>query len=318
MRASSVIEETTLTSQQPTVPDDADRAAKPADPADLGLGDLIYALWKAKWIVILVTILTSAASLGASYFRPVTYVATVKMLLNEMNFSPASPLQSLQALVGLEEDTDWTGQALEIMHSRTFLLEFMLDEGVLDTVLEHEGIGGPYYMLSHWVKEDPLDENERRNRAYEVFRDEILQSYEDPRSSVVSVSVTWIDPEIAAHWANRIFERLNSTMSARDRARSEARIDALTAELQRRDLEIIQTSIAELIAIEINKIVAINASDQYIFNSVDHAHVPSLSDPEAPTRPLWVFFGMVFGLFAVTVIVLIRLNLRMLAAKSEG
>jgi non-specific protein-tyrosine kinase len=116
----------------------ADHRQEEADPGGVTLRDSLTVLWRRKWVVILVTVLVTAAAFGASYLQDPVYEGQTD-LIYEQQLDVSNPL---------------TGQTYADPNSR--LVELAAVEAVIkspqmeqrvDTLLQEQGMSASDYEV---------------------------------------------------------------------------------------------------------------------------------------------------------------------------
>lgn len=140
--------------------------------------------------------------------------------------------------------------------------------------------------------------------AYDVFDKQVRAVTVDRRTGLVSLSIEWKDPALAAAWANQLVREVNT------RRRTEAIHDAqqsivyLREQLARTSSVEIQQSIYHLIEAQTKAIAVANSREDYAFRVIDPAVVPER--PVRPRRVLITAAGFAVGLFGAVAFILIR------------
>lgn len=262
--------------------------------------ELIGVLWRVKWVVLLVSVGLAAAAAAASYLVAPRYTSVVLMMpqdsMQGADFGGlAQQFASLTTGLGLDSlslESGLKAEALELLRSRSFLADFTVEHNLMPALFP-EGTRIPVF----WEAKPPtLEDAHRALVRGSILAEAILQVEEELFDGVVRLAVTWTDAELAAEWANLLFERINETMRERDRARAEVNIAALTAELSLHSVEQYRSRLYSLMEAEFFKILAANTSEQYVFRLIDRAHVTSRKS--SPNRYLWLVCGGVFGFLA--------------------
>ena len=133
---------------------------------------------------------------------------------------------------------------------------------------------------------------------------------EDRRTGIVTLRITWKDPERAASWANEIVRRANEKMRRRAAARAQASIDYLKREARNAEAVEIQQSLYHLMEQQYNNLLLANGSDVYAFSVIDPAVAADPDQYVFPRLGLFTFGGLFFGLVLVLMAVLMEASQR--------
>lgn len=125
------------------------------------------------------------------------------------------------------------------------------------------------------------------------FRKKIRSVTEDKKTGLVTMTITWRDPQLCAAWAKELVARTNSYLRAKAIAQSNKNIAYLNDQLSKTSVVDLQKAIYTLVEAEIKKIMVANGSDEYAFRVIDPARVPE--EPSGPKRFLLIIGGLLGG-----------------------
>lgn len=118
---------------------------------------------------------------------------------------------------------------------------------------------------------------------------------EDRRSGVITLSVTWIDREKAAAWANGLVRLANEVLRARALAEAGSREQYLRGELEKTDLVAVREAVYRLMENQIKAAMVARTRTDFAFRTVDRATVPDAKSKVRPRRSLIALFGGVLA-----------------------
>ncbi len=174
-----------------------------------------------------------------------------------------------------------------VLKSKDFARAFITDLNLMPVLLESAESGDQ--------KPDNLD-------AVRVF-DGIRVVAEDKKSGLVTPSIRWKDPDIAAEWANLLVKRLNDRLRTQAEAESQRNVDYLQREIAATSVVSLQQSMGRVLEGEMQKLMLARGNEEFAFKVIDRATPPKQRD--APKRTLIalvsLFAGGVFGILAVFV-----------------
>ena len=87
-----------------------------------------------------------------------------------------------------------------------------------------------------WLVQTQEDEPDCEQKAVDAFK-EILSVNEDKKSGLISLSISWKDPGVAAEWANDLVKQLNEQLWEKAIADSQKRVGYLEQELAKTTLQ---------------------------------------------------------------------------------
>jgi len=136
----------------------------------------------------------------------------------------------------------------------------------------------------------------------------ILKSTTDKKTSLVTVSVEWKDPKLAAKWANKLVQRLNSYLRQRAITLSEQNLRYLEDALTKTQIDEQRKALYELISSQQQKAMLANTQKQFAFKVLDPAVAPDRKSK--PKRSLIVVLSTFVAGFLLVIAVFIQEGMR--------
>jgi uncharacterized protein involved in exopolysaccharide biosynthesis len=254
--------------------------------------DLIRRLWRGRWKLL--AFFVAGVGCGVVYALVSTpmYRASVQLLPSHARsgqgmMSQLGQFSALAGLVGVSLSGGDKAEPLAILRSRGFAADFIEDsalipvltESRLARVLARVGLGS----------DRPPDIRD----AVERFERSVRAVSEDRRSGLVSVSIEWTDPEIAANWANQIADRINAVTRARALTEANGNIDFLRKQIEISPAVGLQQAASRLLEAEMQRAMLAQGNPEYAFRVVDRATPPVAS--YKPRKALALAVGGVLG-----------------------
>lgn len=253
-------------------------------------------LWASKLTIIMTTALFGVAAVFLALTATPIYSASVAVTrVSDASTSGAASLAgqlgSLGSLVGMNLGQSGPGrESIAILKSRRLTEEFIIHGNLLTELSPEDG-----ETLTLW-------------QAVKQFRERVLTIREDDTDSVITASIDWTDPVVAASWANEYVALANDIIRARAREESERNIEYLSKQIEQTNIVELQRVMYNLIEAETKTLMLANARAEYAFASVDPAVAPEVRT--RPKRKLIVLsggaLGFFFGVLAVFAINLFR------------
>jgi uncharacterized protein involved in exopolysaccharide biosynthesis len=254
---------------------------------------------RALAIILIGAAVGAAAALGVSFLLPREYSASVTLLPvkserpSELN-GAVGQLGGLASLagIGIGNDDD-RSEAIATLRSRALASAFIEQHKLLPMIFQNKWDAAS----GRWRSKDS-DDAPTLNDGYRRFDRKIRSVTEDRRTGIVTVTITWRDPALAAGWANELAARVNREM--RDRAIDEARrsLEYLNRELDKTQVVELRQPIYRLIENRINTVMLANVRDEYAFKIVDPATPPDADDYSRPLHWLFALAGAILGALA--------------------
>ena len=276
-------------------------------PASMERGGIDFftmftSLINAKITIIAITAfitlaVTSYALLATEIYRARTVLAPADAMSAQSSL--LAQFGGLANLAGLRVGGSVNSEAIAVLRSRDFAREFIGDFDLLPVFFADDWD----QESSRWLIRDPEDWPDHRD-GVKFFEETILTVRDDKVTGLVTLSVEWRDPNLAAMWANTLVDRLNSKMRSRAMNESSANIEYLRTELSNTNVVMLQQSIGRLLEVEMQKMMLAKGSDQFVYKVIDRAEIPKKRS--WPKRSIIVVLAFMVGLIVSTVFVLVR------------
>ncbi len=283
-------------SQNPS-PQPVQYVLAPYAPEDeeINLLDYWRVLTRYKWMIIMITLLATAAATAVALLMTPIYRAEV--LLAPVSGEEQSGMAALAGQLGglasiagvnLKSGSTSAEESLATLSSRAFIGKFITDEKLLPVLFEDEWDA----EAQDWIKKT-AEKAPTLLRAHGLFTNEALSASTNKKTGLVTVAVEWRDPELAARWANELVARLNGHEKRVAISEAERSIGYLKEQLGSTSVVEIQQAVHRLIEGEMKKIMLANVRDQYAFKIIDPAVTPEKK--VKPKRGMIVILGLMGG-----------------------
>ena len=267
-------------------------STSPDDEVDLI--DLIRLLIGAWKLIGGVTVLVIGWAVVYALQQPEIYKAeTILASAEEEKTNVSSALSQFGGLAGLAgvsipADSN-KEQVLATLRSRKFLQRYIEEKDLLQVLFEEmwDQAAGEWNIESGG--EPPTAE-----RAYRAFSG-AMDVREDKKTRLITLSILWKDPEVAAKWANDLVSRLNAELQKKAIEDSRKRIGYLKMELTRTNAKDMLDVLYSLIESEKQKEMLANVNDEFALEVIDPAVAPEQRN--SPRRKQIVVVGAICGVF---------------------
>lgn len=284
------------------------RAEIPVTREQISLKEVLQVLWMRRWLATGFTATLLAAALLAAWLAPRKYESSILVAaVTETPGGPAmgglrsvvSELGGLGALAGLSLGADSRrAETIAVLQSRE-LTEQYIDSHHLLPVLYPKLWDA---RLGRWK---PLDPEKIPDlwTANEFFRHRIRSVTESKKSGLVTLTITWTDPRLAADWANGLVKATNDYLRAQAIATADRNIAYLEQQTARTDELGVRQVIYSVLENEIDQAMLARGKEQYALKVLDPAAPPA--KPSSPKPVMWsllaLFMGLILSLFAAFV-----------------
>jgi uncharacterized protein involved in exopolysaccharide biosynthesis len=269
---------------------------KPVAAADAEIDFVVvmHTLLGYKWLLGTLVVISGGLGAYLAFTTPPIYRAEVTVTtvhergIGDGGSSLASQLGGLASIagLGLPAGDDSSRDAQAVLYSRHLVEEF-ITRNHLQQEFERRAHG----PLSLW-------------RVVLQFRDNVLVIRDDTRKGTTTIDIDWIDPAVAAQWANGFVALANELIRVRALNDSSRNIAYLNEQIAKTHVVEIQQVMYNLIESETKALMLANGRAEYAFAVVDPAVAPEVRI--SPKRTVMILIGIVLGLVIGSVIALMH------------
>jgi uncharacterized protein involved in exopolysaccharide biosynthesis len=148
------------------------------------------------------------------------------------------------------------------------------------------------YEKIKFIQTQPSTMEPRAEAAYKKLK-AALSFKVDKKTGLITISMNWSNPELAAEWINKLVASINHTLRQQAITKAEKSIIYLRTQLQDTNFEELRTLYAQLIQEQIKNITLAKANDNYAFEILDPAVTPEY--PIKPKRRIIVLSSLLIG-----------------------
>lgn len=263
---------------------------------------------RAGWLwMVAFTLLGGVALAVYAAISPTVYRATTVLLpggaersgLGSALSSALGSFGGLASLAGvnLPSGSPSTEEAIAVLRSREFTAKFIERHSMLTQLFPE-----------NWDSERKIWKPNRGGTptmSQAIRRFNLLRGVStDRKTGLISVTVNWRDPKLAASWANALVDDVNAEMRRRAIAHADAALNFLRRELESTGVIDTRDAINRLIEAQVNQRMLANVTPEFAFRVVDRASMPDRYDVVAPRRALLLAIGLIVGFVLGAVIAL--------------
>ena len=247
-------------------------------------------IWRGKGIVIAATTIFALGSIAYALLAKEIYRAEVLLAPAAEQSTPGigGQLGGLAALAGVSVGEEDDVVALAVLQSREFARQFVEQLDLLPIFFEDAWDA----ENERWREDDPTEVPDVRD-GVKFFHEEIFEVSEEFRTGLVTLTIEWTDPDIAAEWASILVLHLNDRLRERALQEAQTNVDYLQSEMAKATLVTLQESIGRLLEAELPKLMLAKGNEEFAFKIVDPAFPPRLR--VRPKRALTAIIGTILG-----------------------
>jgi uncharacterized protein involved in exopolysaccharide biosynthesis len=263
----------------------------------LVLSRTLLQAWKS---IVGITIFCIGIAIVYALYVPEVFKAETLLAPAQEKKSGASSALSqfggLAAMAGISvPDSSNVEQVIATLNSRKFLGEYIQKKKLMPILFKEIWDTDNQAWMVKSAEDEPTEQ-----KAIQSLK-ACLSVYEDKKSGLITLSVSWKDPKVAAHWANDLVEQLNVQLREQAIADSNKRVGYLQQELAKTTLQDMRAVLYNLLESEKQKAMLANVNEDFALEVIDPAVAPEIR--EKPKRKLIVALGGVcggfLGIFAV-------------------
>jgi uncharacterized protein involved in exopolysaccharide biosynthesis len=280
-----------------------------SDEYRLSLDELLKISWSGRWPILAVTILFTAASAAAAWLIPKKYEASiiVSPVSNPSGSqmgglgSVASQFGGLASLAGisLSGESSKRSEYVAVLQSEALTERYIQENKLLPVLFEHKWDA----TKAAWKTNDP-DEIPTLWKANRYFKSNVRDLTTNTKTGLVTLTITWKDPKLAAKWANELVSVANDYLRNKAIHEAQRNIAYLNEEAAKTNVVEAKQAIYALMQTEINREMIARGNEEYAFKIVDPASQPE--KPSFPKKAAFVVLGFAGGLTLSTVFVYVR------------
>ena len=278
------------------------------NPDELSLREFLAILESGKWLILIVTLLVTGGATAAAYLMPKTYEAKVVVLpvaggSGSGSLSTlASKVGGLASLLGVSAGTDYKRtESIAVLKSNALIREYITAHNLIPILYRARWNAS----LNRW--KDPQNAPTLWD-ATQLFKKSIRTITVDGKTGLVTVSVNWRNPAVAATWANGLVQLTNDYLRQRAIKEATRDINYLGQEAQQTNVVQLKRAIFTVLQHELEQSMLARGTKEYAVTIIDPAVPPG--QPTWPKKKLWIAVGLFLGLLCSCFFVIFRAAIR--------
>jgi len=181
-------------------------------------------------------------------------------------------------------------EAIATLTSPYFTQTFIRENNLLPVLFDD--LWDP--VNEEWLVESP-DDVPTPSDGYEFFSEAVQTVTVDDITRLVTMTIDWKDPKVAADWANQLVRRVNDLLRGKAIREAELTIDYLNKELEKTSIVALQQAIYFMIEQQINARTVANVREEYAFKVINPAIAPDEDKFVRPNRMFIICLGLALG-----------------------
>ncbi len=277
------------------------------DPGEFSLKEVVDVLWNGRWLIMLMTLSFTVIAGAVAWTLPKMYQVAViispaaESSGNEMGGGNSlGQFAAIASLAGISTGGDSKkAESVAVLQSETLTEKYIRDNNLLPILFQNKWDAS----TARWKVTDP-SKVPTVWKGNEFFREQVRLVATNPKTGLVTLTINWRDPVLAAKWANDLVKITNDYLRGKAIDQSERNIAYLNEEATKTDIVGVKQIIYSILQAEINKVMVARGNSEYAFKVLDPAVPPERAT--SPRKLLWLLGGFSAGFALGTLIVLVR------------
>jgi uncharacterized protein involved in exopolysaccharide biosynthesis len=258
---------------------------------EFDLWAILSTLWADRWLILLISGAFAIGGVSYSVLAQEWFRAQVVLSPTESkgNIGTLGQLGGLASLAGVSLPGASEGKPLAVLKSKDFAREFISDLKLT-----------PIFLKEVRRTQGPPDIRD----AVKFFDEKVRSVSEDKKTGLVTLTIRWKDPQMAASWANTLVERLNDRLRVQAEVEAARNVEFLQREIAASSVVSLQQSMGRVLEGEMQKLMLARGNEEFAFKIIDVASPPKERD--SPKRVLISLLSLLVGVFLGMLVSFVR------------
>jgi hypothetical protein len=279
---------------------------------ELRLFDVMLVVWRHKLLVLGIGMSCAVLAYGCAKLLPKRYSSTIVVAPATDDPSShlggfggaAAQLGGLAALAGMSVNTSTQrAETVAILSSVEVVDRYIRENSLLPVLYPKAWDAG----RRRW-KSDGHSAPPTLWVADQFFVNGVREIVDDPKTGMVKLTVTWMDPKLCAQWANGLVAAVNSYMRSEAISNGQRNIAYLDGETHRTVVLDQLQGIYAMREAQLKRVMLARGNEEFALKVIDRAMVPER--PSSPRPIIWTAVAFALGLIAAAVFVCARAAMR--------
>jgi uncharacterized protein involved in exopolysaccharide biosynthesis len=280
------------------------------DRKEIGIRELLEEIGRNKWRLGCIAVLAMAAAYLLAFVSTPMYKATI--VISPVAAAPGSgslggvgnalsQLGGIASLAGLGGSGDSRkAESLAVLKSEELTERYIQENDLLPVLYARSWDAS----RKQWTDTRPT-KIPTLWKANRLFGGSIRTVAVEPKGGLVSLTIAWKEPHIAAKWANGLVAMANQHLRSKALVDSERNIAYLNEQAAKTDVVPVRQAIYSILQSEINKEMLARGSDEYAFKILDPAVAPER--PSSPQTVIWILGALIASVMVCVFMLYARL-----------
>lgn len=269
---------------------------------EIGWRDLVAEVVRTKWLIVLLVVLGGVSGIVTAVARAKWYEARIVVVPAEDSGGGglgalgglASQFSGLASIAGLAlGEGGKSAEIIAVLQSELMTSRFIEKNDLLPVLFSNK-----WDATTQKWKDDDVDNVPTLWSGNRYFARKVRDVSQDAKTGLVTLTIRWKDPKLAALWANELVAQTNEYLRAKALAESERSVEYLTSQAEQARVVEARRAMNALLEQEINKAMIAQGREEYALRVVDPA-VPPEKSANAGKVMLGALFGVLGGILAL-------------------
>jgi len=278
------------------------RTPAPPSPTlddEITLAEYFRVIRRARWRIFGFVAVCTVAALLLGLLRQTRYTAVIVVAPVSSSSSGSqmggvssiiSQFGGLASLAGISIGQDAKrAETLTVLESGALTERYIADNNLLPVLYPKLWNA----QTRTWKTSDPYKQPTLW-KANRYFGKKIRLVSIDTKTGIVTMQITWTDPQQAATWANGLVAMTNDYLRTQAIAEAQRNIDYLNEQAAKTNVVTVKQVIYNILETEVNKEMLARGTKEYALKVLDPAQPPET--PSSLPAVGWMFLGFAGGL----------------------
>ena len=299
-----------------------------AQDLDFSVEEFFATIWRGKTFILVISLIFAISA--AIYSLSINDYYTSQVLVvpaEDQQSSGSSALSGMASMagfnIGSSPEANKTKQAIAVIKSRKFIVDFIEKYNLMVPILAAEGWNQNTNKLSidgslYDKQNDRWIEYRNVSDAYRVFMKKHFSVSSDIlESGLITVKVNYLSPYLANEWTSLLVQEINYRFKKEAIDEANQSIEYLNVELSKSGLNLDEKRVLyNLIQSQTNKLVLANGKDEFIFKTIDPSYIADKKT--GPLRSIYVLIAFFCGVsLSVFILFMVSFNRKKINFKKK-
>lgn len=272
----------------------------------VSLREFLFFLWRSRWLALAAGVICAIAAALAAWIVTPQYTASVVLLPVSTRGGSlglggsVSELSGLASLAGinLSGANQVKTEALATLESEVLTEQYIRQHDLLPVLFSRDWNAA----TRQWKTSDPekVPTLWKANRRFKDIRSII----DDTKTGLVTLTIKWKNPYLAAQWANGLVKLTNDYLRQRAIDESERSISYLSSEVTKTNIVEVKSAIYNLMETQIKNEMVARGREEFALRVIDPAVPPEKKSFPKPI--LWTAGAFLGGIFLGLLVNILR------------